>query len=306
MKVTKFGYSIETNLIPKLDLMIARCVQKNPKRDSTLLIEGAEGEGKTTFSIAIAYYVKEKTGRSFGAKNVFFDLEKMIKFLKDSEDQIAIWDEPAFQALSGDSRSMIVKDLTRLLMTARKKRHFIIINMTYFNKFNEYIVAQRPLGMIHVYSRNQLVSGRFIYIKKKNLEYLWNEWIKRRRRNYIKFASKRIRGSFPDVLNPHYKHNVLSEFDVELYEKEKDHAISLIGDKKSEKNKYKTALRIMKKVIGSLRPPIMTKKELAERLGIPPRTFERWKNYEVESTEINVFKKDTPEIAIPQDPLLIS
>ena len=171
MIVTKFNYPLENRLLQKIDLMIKRCIQKNPKRDSILLTEGAEGEGKTTLSVALGYYISEKTGRIFNHTRVFADLEKMIDFLKSTEEEIAVWDEPALQALSGDVNTTIVRNLTRLLMMSRKKRHFIIINLAYFNKFNDYIVWQRPLGMIHVYSRDEIQSGRFCYIKKKKFKW---------------------------------------------------------------------------------------------------------------------------------------
>ena len=138
--VPPFNYPLEDRLIQKIDLMIKRCTTNNPKRDAVLLCEGAEGEGKTTYSVAIGYYVSWKTGREFNHLNVFFDLRKMINDLKSTEDQIAIWDEPALQSLSKDALSTIVKDLERLLMMVRKKRHFVIINVAYFNKFSEYIV----------------------------------------------------------------------------------------------------------------------------------------------------------------------
>jgi len=237
MIVTKFKYALENRLVEKIDLMIKRCIQKNPKRDAVLICEGEEGQGKTTLSIALAYYIAEKTGRVFNHTRVFSDLTKMIDFIKNTEEEIVIWDEPALQALSGDVHSRIVRDLMRLLMMARKKRHFIIMNLAYFNKFNDYIVWQRPLGMIHVYSRDEIQAGRFTYIKKKYLEHLWQDWRRFRKRNYKKWASKGIRGSFPDILNPDYEHNVLSDFDLDTYEKLKDEAIMKIGAEAVKENK---------------------------------------------------------------------
>lgn len=241
MIVTRFKYALEDNLIEKVDLMIRRCIHKKSKKDSLLLLEGSEGEGKTTFSIALGYYISEKTGRSFCAKNVFFDAEKMIDFAKSTEEQIIIWDEPALQALSTDWASGVVKNITRLLMTARKKRHFFIFNLTKFYKFNEYIVVDRPMGFIHVYSRKNVESGRFVFIKKGNLEHLWRDYKVSKKRNYKLYYNKRIRGKFPDILNPDYKNNVLSEFDIDYYEKEKDDAIKNIGEKKegSQAKKWK-------------------------------------------------------------------
>ena len=235
MRVTRFQYPLEVRLLKKLELMIARCIQKNPKRDAVLLIEGAEGEGKTSAAVALGYYIGERSKRYFGAECVFSDITKMINYLQEKDGRIAVWDEPALQALSGDSLSTIVKDLKRMLMMCRCKRHFIIINMTYFSEFGNYIVWQRPLGMIHVYSRNELQPGRFIYVKKRKLERLWLDWKTKKQRNYMKYGSKGVRGCFPDVMNPRYKYNVLSEFDFELYEKNKNDAIMNIGKEKDSK-----------------------------------------------------------------------
>lgn len=257
--------------------MIARCIQKNPKKDAVLLFEGAEGEGKTTFSVAVGYYVKLKTGRVFNHTRLFFDLKDMIKFAQETEAQIIIWDEPALQALSRDVLTNMVKDLDRLLMMARKKRHFIMINMAYFNKFNEYIVWQRPLGMIHVYSRKEIYAGRYVYIKKRALEQLWYSWRRKRKREYRKFCSKAIRGTFPDVLNPTYKNNVLSDFDLDYYEKIKDEAIMKIGAKEEKKDLYAKYKRIIALLIRRINKKDNEKiQDLTKEVGINERSYYRW------------------------------
>jgi hypothetical protein len=277
MFVTRFNYPLEKNLVKKIDLMIERCTTKKAKKDAVLIIEGGEGEGKTTYSIAIGYYVSEKTGRSFGQPNVFFDLEKMIDFAKSTKEKIIIWDEPALQALSTDWASKYVKNLTRLLMMARKKRHFFIINMTKFYKFNEYVVVDRAIGMIHVYSRKNIISGRFRYIRKSNLEKLWRDYRYAKKRNYSKYSAPHIKGSFPDILNPNYKNNVLSEFDIGKYEEEKDKSIESIGVEERETTpqiEKRFALRIVKnsKTNGFK----LKQNELSKLLGVNVRTIQRY------------------------------
>ncbi len=277
MRVEPFNYPLDDRLLKKIDIMISRCVQKNPKRDAVLLFEGAEGEGKTTFSVAVGYYIKWKTGREFNHKNMFFDLGKMIKFAQETEEQIIVWDEPALQALSKDVLTTIVKDLERLLMMARKKRHFIMINMAYFNKFNEYIVWQRPLGMVHVYSRKEIHAGRYVYIKKRALEQLWYAWRSKRKREYRKYCSKSIRGTFPDVMNPNYKNNVLSDFDLNYYEKMKDEAIMMIGNKEDKKDamkKYKIAIAyLVSKLQRKYEENI---KDIMEETGLVRQSYYNW------------------------------
>ena len=273
MIVTKYQYPLERNLITKFELMLKRVQGKGAKKDIVVIFEGGEGEGKTTFSIASAIWFAEQTGREFSHKNVYFDVEKMIDFAVNTEKQIIVWDEPALQALGTDWASSAVKNLTRLLMMARKKQHIIFINMTKFYKFNEYIVVDRAIALIHVYSRKNIQSGHFQYIRKKNLESLWRDYRFSKRRNYKKYASKIVRGTFPDVMNPNYKNNICSGFDVNAYEKNKDAAIRMIGvdTKRQEKSKLDELKEKIANVSG------MTQKELAKELGLHPKTIQRWK-----------------------------
>lgn len=288
MRIPPFNYPLDDRLLNKIDLMILRCTQTNPKRDAVLLFEGAEGEGKTTFSVAIGYYVAWRTGREFDHTHVFFDLKKLIDYAQSTEGKIIIWDEPALQALSKDALTTIVKDLERLLMMARNKRHFIMINMAYFNKFSEYIVCQRPLGMIHIYSRGEIQPGRFVYIKKKNLENLWQFWRRRRERNYRKYCSKAIRGMFPDVLNQKYKNNVLSHFDFNVYEKNKNEAIMMIGNTE-KKSKINRDLIVFQFKAAYSNDNI---KKVAEDYGVSERTVYLWREHIKNHPELFINPKE--------------
>lgn len=277
MKVIKFNYPMEKRLIKKIDMLIERCTNKRTKQDAVWLIDGQEGEGKTTMSVAIAYYVAEKIGREFNEDHVFFDLKKLIKFAQTTEKQIIIWDEPALDALSSDSQKRIVKNLIRFLMTARKKRHFILLNVARFYRFNTYAAVDRPKGMVHVYSRKDVHPGRFVYIRNKYLEPLYRDCKYKKKRNYKKYASKRCRGTFPNVLHPNYKNNVLSDFDIDKYERKKDRAIASIGRKPGEENKWKKKLKEFKgKLSQAHKKEGIRQDKLAEAIGYSPKTLQRW------------------------------
>ena len=86
----------------KMDLMIKRVTQPNPKKDCLLLVEGGEGEGKTNLSLQLAYYVKSQTGRELSNKNIFFRAEALLDFAKSTEEQIIIYDEPSLDMLSSE------------------------------------------------------------------------------------------------------------------------------------------------------------------------------------------------------------
>lgn len=261
--------------ISKIDLMIERVMQKNPKLDSVFQNEGGEGLGKTSYSVAQGYYISYKTGKPFSHKNVFADITKAVEFAQNTEGQIIIFDEPARGALKMQWRSQIQQNLIELLMLARKKRHFIIFNFVKFYKFNEYIVVDRCLGMAHLYERKDRKGYAFAYIPRDNLESLYNDAIKKHQRNYFKYSI--FTGEFPDVLNPEKEYNVLDEFDLDVYEKEKDRVIRSIGKPiTNEISTEKKELLKLKKAIGSVKCPIKNKDELAEQLGIGRATIFNW------------------------------
>lgn len=255
---------MDNALYSKLLLMINRVIHKTNKKDTLLLIEGGEGEGKTNLAFQIAYLVKDKTGRDFTTKNIFYSAEKLVNFAKNTTGQIIVYDEPALDMLGGEWWKKEQMDLVKLLMMARKNRHFLIFNITKFYKFNEYIVVDRSIGLIHVYSRNEIEPGHFVYIKKKAVEFLFNSYKSSKRRDYRKYSS--LRGTFPDF--------VKGIIDMEQYERDKDKAILSVGGIKS--NKWKQDLEKFKASVGSLKCPIRTKTELAEQMGISERSLYTW------------------------------
>lgn len=272
--VTDLKYHLETKLVEKLDLMIARCIDKQKRKDAVLIIEGSEGEGKTNTSEAIAYYVKDKTKRDI---HMFFRLKQMFDFAKSTEGKIIIWDEPSLDSLSTDWYSSASKDLIRLLMTCRKKRHFLIFNFVKFYKFSEYIVVDRSLALIHMYSRNETQSGRFIYIKKKCLEMLYADYKQKKKRNYKKYMS--FGGSFPIVEKHLDKMGLIIEgvpnCTLQMYEELKDKAINSMGDKTKE-NPELLKYKELKVKLSKLKFPILTKEQFSLGIGINPKTIYKW------------------------------
>ena len=231
MKVTDLDYAMENRLIKKLDLMIKRCV----KKDILLIVEGSEGEGKTNASETIAYYIRYKTGRNI---NMFFKLSSMIEFAKKTSGQIIIWDEPAIDSLSTDWYKSKSKDLTRLLMVCRKKRHFFIFNFVRFYKFNEYIVVDRSHGMIHIYTRSDGQQGRFVYFMQKDIERLYLMYRTKKIRGYRQ--CKKFGGWIP-FLEKHLTHMDMTieghpHCTIDDYERFKDEAIESIGETPSVKS----------------------------------------------------------------------
>lgn len=307
MGETDLDFYVEKKLKKKLDRIVTRLTKSTPKNDALLIVEGREGEGKTNTSCAVAYYVKYLTNRPI---SLFFRLEELINFAKTTENQIIIWDEPSLDALSTDSLTKINKNLVRLLMTCRKKRHFLIFNLTKFHKFQEYVVVDRPVGFIHMYVRTNHdtgneMYGHYLYIRYKNLERLYQGYKKSGKRLYRPL--KHHFGWIPEIMERNngewFKHmditvNGVSHCSLTMYNKEKDKAIESIGEDEKDSNKDKLALKMFKYKISKLKTPIKNMEELATQLGTTDRTILRWKNqvFNGETLEKAVFEPDDDSI----------
>ena len=225
--VTENKFYMEKLLKEKLDKMIARCTQNKPKLDASIVCSGDEGTGKSTLIIGAAHYVATETGRTFNADNVFFSIRDLFEHAQKTENQILVWDEAALGGMAAEHFNKDQIFLIKLLMTARKKRHFLFINIPKFWKLTEYIIVDRSLGLIQTYSKNEEENGYYIYFNKKAKEKLYYCIKQKKQRRYRKY--KTFWGKFPDVLDKDYKGNILNKFSVADYEKKKDEAIAKIG-----------------------------------------------------------------------------
>ena len=270
MRVTERQMPMEKKLKEKLDLHIKRCTQKQPKLDTAIVIDGYEGHGKTTMALGIAFYVSQMTGRQFSHKNIFFDIKRLIKFAQNTKEQIIIWDEAALGGLSSQwwNKSMI--NLTKLLMTCRKLRHFFIFNIPKIFKLNEYLADDRTLGLIHCKAKNETQVGYFIYFKRSRKSILYDRYKRARKKSYMNYS---FRGTFPDVLNPKRDYNILDVFDINDYENRKDEAIKAIG--KSDDGLSQKELRLYKlKYLISQLP--FKQKQIAEWFDIKQPSLSDW------------------------------
>lgn len=281
MIVTDLEYHLETKLVNKLDLMVTRV--ENTNKDALINIEGAEGEGKTNSSFAVSYYFKYKTGRDIF---LFFRLQKMIDFAKKTECKIIIWDEPSLDALRTDWFKQVNKDLLRLLMTCRKKKHILIFNLTKFYKFSEYVVVDRAICLIHMYSKQERIAGRFVYIKRKNLERLYNDYTKKKLRSYKLLKS--FGGSFPKFDKYFERADITIEgkphCTLDDYERIKDISIDSIGGDKKKDDPNLKKYNELKKNIANVNFPLFNQEGLANQLGITRKTIYNWKNIDDNDT----------------------
>lgn len=289
--------TIENRLAKKLDIMCDRVMKKHPALDSCIENSGFEGEGKTNVSIIEAAYIKWKTGRPI---NLFMLTSSAAKFMQNSEEGLVILDEPSFETLSSDANSSRVKDLLRLTSTMRVMRHFLIINFAKFWKFPEFLVVDRSLGMVHLDSKGGREPGRFIYIRKKHLERLWNDYKRHGIRTYNKYRSFGGQFSYKmeelfdklDITVEGKPHSTFQD-----YQDAKMKAISDIGSKERKKDHNLFKLLALRKKIGMAEPSRfgLTKEKFAMLIGTDSKTIRSWSNIDLKNPKDDDLSPNTLE-----------
>jgi hypothetical protein len=274
-------FAIEDKLVLMLDYMSERVTKQHPTLDACLQNSGNEGEGKTNASLVEAAYFQMKTGRPI---SLFFKTSSCLKFAQSTREQIIILDEPSFETLGMDFQTAAYKDFLRLTSTMRVRRHILIVNFAKFWKFPDFLVVDRALCMIHLYSKQGKDPGRFLYIKKKNLEPLWNGYKKGGKRLYG--ALKSFGGRFPYIMDRLWDKLDIRVEDIEHsrlkdYDNIKDKAIEGIGvkkDKKREKDLRK--LLELRYKLGNLKR--INLELLAAELGIASARLREWRKIDLD------------------------
>ena len=237
--------------------------------DNLLLIDGDEGDGKTNMSMLIAYYVAHTCNREFNLNHVFFDLDELIAFAVKTKEQVIVWDEGALGGLASEWWNKNQKKFIKLMMVARKKKHFWIVNIPKFFKMNEYFVIDRSVGLVHVYMMGGITHGCFVYFNNIQKEKLWEDWKRTRVRSYKKWYS--FTGRFVMFLGRDRFKDIIDEKE---YDKKKDEAILSID--REEKVKPNVAHENMKeKYFKKLKEehPEWTNQMYADDMGITHRAI---------------------------------
>lgn len=232
----------------------------------------------------IGAYMGEILKRPYTVENIFFDIDKMLDFAVNTKEQIIHWDEGALGGLASEWWNKNQIKFIKLLMVARKKKHFFIICIPKFYKLTEYIACDRSLGLVHVYSADNLEQGRFTYYNAMSKEKLYDNWKRKHLKTFR--TGYNFHGRFLETLPV--------VVDEESYEKKKDEAILSMG--KEERSHLQEKMKELKiKIVTRLG---FSAREISEKLDIPISTVKDWFKYArndkkqpIEYPPIEVFSK---------------
>lgn len=282
-------FMLEQKMYKKVMLLCKRVMQDHPKQDSTLGINGRTGTGKTNLAVIIAGLASQQTGRTI---NLFFSSAATLEFAQRTENQLIILDEPSLDMLARDWASQTAKNFLRLTNTMRRKRHFFIINLVNFWHFPQDLVVDRLNGLCHMYLKSNGSPGKFLYIRQKKLESLWNDYKKLNKRRFFHYKS--FRGDIPYVMEDGTFEKLNISVDNKPnatyndYEMLKDKAIASINKQDVKKDKTMIKLLTLRQKIGKadFSKLGLTKVQMAHLLGITVNDFAKWSRIDLDNPEI--------------------
>lgn len=275
--MTKFIFNgHEFYIDDKLGRVIENFVKRyNKNNDNLLIISGNTGTGKSNLATLCCAYYSFLTGIPYNVNRVFFKSPEFVKEAISTDCQIFHYDESLFSAMAQDWQMKEQKELIKMLLLCRKKRHFYVFCIPDFFKLKDTIKVEKCNGLIYTHMRKATIPGRFLYFRGRKREKLLSTYQKKKRKKYFMFKS--FRGTFAKVLP-----KIIDEI---IYDRNKDKAIlSLMGPK--EKNKDKLKLNQLKTKVFKLNKIFHIKqKDLAKALDLNLKTFEKWKNLNRESSD---------------------
>jgi len=251
-----------------IDNKLARVIQLYLKRykknnDNLIILSGNTGTGKSNLATLICAYYSYLTGIKYDVDRVFFNSKNFVNEAISTNCQIFHYDESLFSAMAQDWQKQEQKELIKMLLLCRKKRHFYVFCIPDFFKLKDTIKVEKCNGLIYTHLKKSS-PGRFMYFRGKKREKLLSDYKKTNRKRYNIFKS--FRGTFARVLP-----KIIDEVE---YDKRKDKAIlSLIDTKKEGKDKL-NELKI--KVSGLYKQLNVKQKDVAKALGINPRNLREW------------------------------
>lgn len=269
--------AVNEKLFEVLTFYSKRCTIR--KFDNVFIVDGKEGYGKTSFTANACYIMSIITGRPYTIENIFFDPHKMKDFAKTTKEQIIHWDEAALAGLSSEWQSKIQRELVKMLMICRKKRHIFFFCIPRFKRLKEDLI-ERADSMFRVYSRDKITLGRFAYYSEPKLEALYDDFKRTRKVHYKRFFN--WCGTFPD-----FPSHIISE---EEYDKKKDEAIENF-DKDTEKEKVNTKLITLQYKLSEYSKKLkekygITHVEITDGMGIGKNMLTEWQKIPLKYPEI--------------------
>lgn len=137
------------------------------KFDTTFIISGMEGMGKSNLMLVLVHEYLLQTGQRPDIDFIALDQKQFIDAINKAPNDIGCvaFDEAGDGLLSRDAMSEYNKDMVKMFMVIRAKGLFTILVLPSFWYMDKYFRQHRIKGLMHVYAR-----GKYAFWNKKQLK----------------------------------------------------------------------------------------------------------------------------------------
>jgi len=261
LTINKQEIFLNDKLKHKLDI-VKSLVKKN--WDCVFCIDGREGCGKSTLALTIGWFLSN--GKLL-PKDICEGTRDVINKIENYKDEsVLILDEGSLVFSSKDAMKREQKQLIKVLNVIRQKRMILIIVCPLFFDLVKYVAITRSRFLIHCYTKDDYVRGKFYYFTEPLKRILYF----RGKKNFDSYDSphSEFEGTFPKF-EP-------SWYDEYLKIKNKT-LMSILKEDKDKDNLLIT--KEMKKIMFidfKTNYPEIFIKDLAKGFGISKMTAYRW------------------------------
>ncbi len=167
--ITKIEYKYSMLLKLKKNLDKIKDLLKYRDKDYLLVVDGAEGAGKSTLALQVGRYVDPTLDLS---RVCMTPQEFRSAIIKAQSKQCVIYDESVTGLLSRSATSRINRMLVSLMMQMRQKNLFVIVIIPTFFMLDKYVALFRSKALIHVTEKNERYTFHVFNKKYKQMLYL--------------------------------------------------------------------------------------------------------------------------------------
>ena len=196
------NFYLDGYLKEKLD-NVKRIIKKN--WDCVILIDGKERAGKSTLGFTCAWYLSDGT---ITIENLAKDTDDAIKKIETLPDKsILMIDEGSLSFSSKDAMRNEQKKIMKILDVVGQKNLTIIIILPSFFELAKAIAVRRSRFLLHVYTDEELMRGRFAYFGEQTKPKLYDYG----RKNFgsYDFPEADFVGRFTDFKVPFFEQYLL-------------------------------------------------------------------------------------------------
>lgn len=186
------GLTVKLDRFLKQKLDIVRKLQEKDF-DCMFIIDGQEGTGKSTLSFLCGWYLSKG---KLTMNNICEGTSDAITKLENLPDRsVMIIDEGSLLLSSKDTMKTEQRQLIKIFNVIRQKGMILIVVAPSFFDLSKYISVDRSRFLLHVYTNEDYIRGKFTYFstKKKRMLYVMGK------KNFNSYAKPRsdFVGAFP-------------------------------------------------------------------------------------------------------------